>query len=165
MIVLTVMLLKGWPNVAESSNHIAMFPIIHPLMHTSWFMSIYLTVLLTLERFHAIYLNRLSEKQGNNTRIKLSIVLIFVLVIIYNIPKFMEYTWISSSIRTEYDSDDKLWSNLTKNYKYKQIVEDNGHFDFLMKYRDITELGTGASAGEGGKFSIHFSVGMTFITN
>ena len=68
-----------------------------------------------------------------------------------NIPKFMEYTWISSSIRTEYDSDDKLWSDLTKNYKYKQIVEDNGHLDFLKKYRDITELGT----GKGGKLSIH----------
>ena len=119
IILLTVMLLKGWPNVAESSYHVAMFPILHPIMHTSWIMSIYLTVLLTLERFHAICLKRLSEKQGNNKRIKLSIVVVFVVVVMYNVPKFLEYTWTSSIVRTEYDSDDKLWIEMYKHYQSK----------------------------------------------
>ena len=145
LVVLTVILLKGWPNVTESSYHLMIFPIVHPLMMGSLMMSIYLIVLLTLERFYAVCLKGRAKKQGNQERIKLMMVVIFALVVIFIFPKCMEYTWQSSDVRTDYDLQDRKWTNILNNMsdfeKRKYNLDNGDHLAFLQNYRSIAESG------------------------
>ena len=146
---MTVILLKGWPNVTESSYHTLIFPIVHPLMMGSLMMSIYLTVLLTLERFYAVCLKGTAKKQGNQERIKSIMFILFILVVIFIIPKCMEYTWQSSDVRTDYDLEERNWTNILNNmddWDKRQFNLDSGdHLAFLQKYRFIAESGANDS--------------------
>ena len=55
MVVTFVILLKGGPSMDESFMfHTNILPIFHPLMNIFWLMSIYLIVVITLERFYAV---------------------------------------------------------------------------------------------------------------
>ena len=108
-------------------------------MHISWFMSIYLTVFLTLERFHKICLNNKAKKQGTGNRIRLYLFLMFVLIVMFNITKFMEYTWNEKTVRTDYDSDDSTWNILANKYAY--LMNNNGHLDFKENYPEFALLG------------------------
>ena len=71
---------------------------------------------------------------------------IFTTVVIFCIPKSLEYTWKTSDIRTDYDLQDKHWTTIVDSlaWNYLLIPYNLGrkdHLDFLHKYRDITELG------------------------
>ena len=141
MVLMIVSFIKGWPVILDTKFHVTIFPIAYPLLNLSWIMGIYLTVLLSLERFHAICMKGLEKKQGNNKRIKLSIGITFLFVCVYNIPKCMEYSWISKTIRTDYDAGDGIWSNLTQNRKYKTLLKNSNHLKFKESYPDIAALG------------------------
>ena len=107
-------------------------------------MSIYLTVLMTLERFHAIHVKRMAKIEGAQGRIKWTIGFTFVLIVLFNVPKFMEYTWKPTDIRTNYDFEEREWSNLVDkagfHYRHKYSLE-KGHFDFFQNFRDFADSG------------------------
>ena len=81
-----------------------LLPVVHPLMNLTWIMSIYLTVLLAIERFLVICWTNLKTKHYTKKRTKVALLFTFVFVVIYNIPKCMEYTWETQTIRTGKDS-------------------------------------------------------------
>ena len=59
------------------------------------------------------------------------------MAMVYNIPKFLEYTLKSNTIRTNYDLQDQIWAN---------ISHGSNHFDLLKSYPDNAE--SGANYGE-----------------
>ena len=145
------MLLKGWPNVADSSYQVLVFPVAHPLLSCAYLTSIYFTVLMTLERFHAICLKGMAKKQESHGRIKLILFFIGISAIIFCIPKSMEYTWKTSDIRQDYDLQDREWTQLVKNISENTFgkggineweLKNLDHKAFLQNYRDIAESGT-----------------------
>ena len=76
----------------------------------------------------------------------LSIVL--TVMILTNIPKFLEYEKIDVDIRKDYDLDDKKWNGLLDKmyFKTKDSYKLNkGHLVFLQNYRNITETGVDSS--------------------
>ena len=112
-------------------------------------MSIYVTVLMTLERFHTIGLKRLSKKQGNQRRVKFLLIVIFVFAAAFNIPKSMEYTWETTDIRTNYDLKNQKWTAILNDmwgsYKNKYKLNNEGHLAFLKNHRDVVESGVDES--------------------
>ena len=144
LVIVAVVLLKGWPNVAVFPNLVYIFPITHPLLSCAYMMSIYLTVLMTLERFHAIHVKRMAKIEGSQKKIKWTIGFTFALIVLFNVPKFMEYTWSLNDIRTNYDFDEKEWTSLvakTESYYRNKFSLDKGHFEFFQNFRDYAELG------------------------
>ena len=146
VVALTVILLKGLPNVSESSYHVDVFPVAHPLLSCSYVTSIYLTVLMTLERFHAICLKGIAKKQNNQKLIIFILILIFAFASIFNIPKFLEYTLKDSDVRTSYDIKDKIWTEQLKKvnvnpYKTFYNLDNNDHLSLMQNYRDNMESG------------------------
>ena len=157
LVIVATILLKAWPTVIESTNHILVFPFAHPALSCSYTMSIYLTVLMTLERFYAVCLKGMEKTQANKKRITLILLVIFVFTVMFNSPKFLEYTLKVSDIRTDYDLEDKNWEKAVEDvgihaepYKLKPyMIRETGHFNpsighlkFLQEYRDIAESGT-----------------------
>ena len=69
------------------------YPIMYPFGYTSYMSSMYLTVLLTLVRYLAVC----RKKNFTSKEIKISVVSIFVLVIIWNLPKWMTFRWETNS--------------------------------------------------------------------
>ena len=100
LVVVTVILLKGIPTIDENHSLKLLLPVVHPLMNLTWMMSIYLTVLLAIERFMVICWTNLKTKYYTKKGTKVYLVFTFVFVAIYNIPKCMEYTWETQTIRT-----------------------------------------------------------------
>ena len=142
MVLMNVILLKGWPNMVETASfYVNIFPIAHPMMNLSWIMSIYLTVLLTVERYYALCWSRKTKSNAKKTKIVLGCILLFA--IIYSIPKCMEYTVRSNQIRTDYDLQDRLWNNLFKENPTLPIdLQTNDHFTLLQTKPDNAESGT-----------------------
>ena len=65
-------------------------------------------------------------------------------IILINIPKFLEYEKIDVDIRKDYDLEDKEWNSLLDRIyiKTKDSYKLNkGHLVFLQNYRNITETG------------------------
>ena len=100
LVIVTVILLKGIPTIDENHSLKLLLPVVHPLMNLTWIMSIYLTVLLAIERFMVICWTNLKTKHYTKKRTKVYLLFTFVFVVIYNIPKCMEYTWETHTIRT-----------------------------------------------------------------
>ena len=92
LVIVTVILLKGIPTIEENHSLKLLLPVVHPLMNLTWIMSIYLTVLLAIERFMVICWTNLKTKHYTKKRTKVYLLFTFVFVGIYNIPKCMEYT-------------------------------------------------------------------------
>ena len=65
------------------------YPIMYPFGYTTYMCSMYLTVLLTLVRYLAVC----RKKHFTVKETKISMASIFLLVIIYNIPKWMMFRW------------------------------------------------------------------------
>ena len=111
--LLNVILLKGLPNMVESSSfYVNIFTTAHPMMNTSWTMSIYLTLFLTLERYFALCWSR--RRTANIKKTKKIVVVIFLMAMVYNIPKCLEYTLKSNTIRTDVDLQDHKWTSILK---------------------------------------------------
>ena len=65
------------------------YQIVYPLGHIAYMGSMYLTVLLTLVRYLAVC----RKKNVTIEKIKILMAFIFLLVIIYNLPKWMTFRW------------------------------------------------------------------------
>ena len=85
-----------------------------------------------------ICMKGLEKKQGNNQRIKLFLALTFLSMFVYNIPKCMEYSWNSKTIRSEYDAGDDIWTDLKRKYI---MLKGFNHLDFNEKYPAMAALG------------------------
>lgn len=105
MVLLLVMLLKGFPTFLETSYHVYFLPIFHPLMNIAWTGSIFFTVFMTLERFIAVTQPMKSKGLFDLQKVKYQMGLITLFVIIYNIPRFIEYKWKDIRIRSAYDPE------------------------------------------------------------
>ena len=64
-------------------------PIMYPFAHTAYMASMYLTVLLTLVRYLAVC----RKRNFTFKETKISMASIFLLAIIYNVPKWMMFRW------------------------------------------------------------------------
>ena len=120
---------------------------------------------MTLERFNTICMNGFATNQGNHTRIWLSLIITLTLVVIFTVPKGMEYTANTSDIRTNYDLQDKQWRNVVSKIRDKDLQKDDlpynldvkGHLFFLQNYRDIAETGV-SSYCKKDKFMLKFNI-------
>ena len=65
------------------------YQIVYPLGHIAYMGSMYLTVLLTLVRYLAVC----RKKNVTIKKIKILMASIFLLAIIYNLPKWMTFRW------------------------------------------------------------------------
>ena len=65
------------------------YPILYPSAHTAYMGSMYLTVLLTFERYLAVYW----KKQFTIRETTILMASIFFFVIVYNLPKWMFFKW------------------------------------------------------------------------
>ena len=65
------------------------YQIMYPFGYTAYMGSVYLTVLLTLVRYLAVC----RKKNVTIKKIEISMASIFLLVIIYNLPKWMAFRW------------------------------------------------------------------------
>ena len=77
MVLLCVILVKGWPNIVESvwnDFHIKIFLVFHPLLSLSMLMGIYLTIMMTLERYAAVCWKR---TKNDVKKTKLLVILLF----------------------------------------------------------------------------------------
>ena len=83
--VLTIAITDAWKIPSPDIKYLFMFP----FGCTAYFGSMYLTVLLTLVRYLAVC----RKKHFNVKETKISMASIFLLVIIYNIPKWMIFGW------------------------------------------------------------------------
>ena len=113
------------------------------MMNMSWTMSIYLTLFLTLERYFALCWIR--RRTADIKKTKKIVVVIFLMAMVYNIPKCLEYTLKSNTIRTDYDLQDHIWTSIFKRND-RDYFGTNNHFDILKSEPDIAE--SGASGGE-----------------
>ena len=135
LVVLAVVLLKGLPSTADFSYHITILPIVHPIMNISWLMSLCLTVCITVERYYSVCL----KKKTENSKIKIGLIITFLVVVIYNITKCMEYTWQTNPSRTDYDQYDEKWNNLRVNLNLD--LYGKSHLEILHQYPEIIESG------------------------
>ena len=135
LVVLAVVLLKGLPSTADFSYHITILPILHPTMNISWLMSLCLTVCITVERYYSVCL----KKKTESCKIKIGLIITFLVVVIYNISKCMEYTWQTNPSRTDYDQYDEKWNNLGVNLNLD--LYGKSHLEILHQYPEIIESG------------------------
>ena len=134
--------IKGIPLIAETSHHITMFTAIHPIMNISLIISIYLTILLTLERFNTIVITGMAMRETSQKKIKLSMLAIILVFVTYNIPKFFEYTLKSTKVRSDYDLQNKKWVKLVNQMPEQFEIEMND-LEFLSTsgYHIMMETG------------------------
>ena len=141
IVLLNVILLKGLPNMVESSSfYVNIFTTAHPMMNMSWTMSIYLTLFLTLERYFALCWS--GRRTANIKKTKKIVVVIFLMAMVYNIPKCLEYTLKSNTIRTDDDPQDHRWTSILKNDSRARFYFGSDHFEALKSKPDNAESGT-----------------------
>ena len=142
MVVVCVIVLKGWPTIVDSDDlHVDIFPVFHPILSLSLMMSIYLTILMTLERYAAVCWKR---TQSDPKRMKLSVTILFLVCSLYTIPKCLEYTWNSRYTRRDYDLQESDWTNEVVGKLDPQIQIDyslkaKGSLKFLEEHQEIVE--------------------------
>ena len=141
-LLITVVGIKGIPLLADTSSHIQFFTAAHPIMNISWITSIYLTILLTLERYNTIVIRGRVKNETSRKKIGLSILVIILVVVAYNVPKCLEYTLKSIEVRTDYDLQNRNWTNLVRNLPERFRINMND-LDFFNNpnYQDMMETG------------------------
>ena len=90
----TMILLWGGPKLLGADKP-PFYPILYPINWISYSSGIYLTVLLTLERYYAVCIIRGTP---NLKKTKIVIVCVCIFAILYNLPHFFEETWDSEGI-------------------------------------------------------------------
>ena len=88
IVILTCIVLAGLPAIFGASYGSKAFPILWPIQQIAWTASIYFTMLMTLERYLAVFYKKSASVR--NTIASMVCVLIFA--ILYNITRFLEYT-------------------------------------------------------------------------
>ena len=105
LVIVTVILLKGMPLILETSYQVYLYPYIYPLMNIAWTISIYLTVILSLERYLGVCWREVAKTFCTIGKTLLYIAIIVVFSSVYNIPRFKEYQLSEILVRTGYDPD------------------------------------------------------------
>ena len=105
LVIVTVILLKGMPLILETSYQVYLYPYIYPLMNIAWTTSIYLTVILSLERYLGVCYREVAKQFCTIRKTMLYIAIIVVFSSVYNIPRFKEYQLSEILVRTGYDPD------------------------------------------------------------
>ena len=103
LVISAVVLLKGVPSVAESSYQVNIFQLLYPCMNISWTSSIYLTILLSFERFLGICYPNVAREFCTLKKTMIYIIATFTFSCVYNIPRFIEYELTNVLARTSYD--------------------------------------------------------------
>ena len=98
-------------------------------------MSLCLTVCITVERYYSVCL----KKKTENCKVKIGLIITFLVVVIYNITKCMEYTWQTNPSRTDYDQYDEIWNNLRVDLNLD--LYGKSHLEILHQYPDVIESG------------------------
>ena len=83
--ILAIAIVDEWKIPSPDIKYLFMFP----FGCTAYFGSMYLTVLLTFERYLAVYW----KKQFTIRETTISMASIFFFVIVYNLPKWMFFKW------------------------------------------------------------------------
>ena len=127
--------------VESDDLHVKIFPVFHPILSLSLMMSIYLTIVMTLERYAAVCWKR---TQSDPKRMKLSVTILFLVCSIYTIPKCLEYTWNSRYTRREYDLQENNWTddvvdNLPSELREDYSLKAKGSLKFLEENQEIIE--------------------------
>ena len=117
IVIATVLLLKGMPSVVESSYQVYFFQFLYPCMNIAWTTSIFLTVLMSFERFLGICYQNVAKRICTPEKTMIYIFAIFIFSSIYNIPRFNEYELVDILARTEYDPELKeyTWNRVPSN--------------------------------------------------
>ena len=110
IIVATILLLKGMPSVIESSYQVYFYQFLYPCMNIAWTASIFLTVLMSFERFLGICHQNAATKFCTHKKTRIYIFAIFICSCVYNIPRFHEYELVDILARTEYDPELKEYT-------------------------------------------------------
>ena len=92
--VFTFILLWGGPTLLGVGKPL-FYPILYPINWISYSTGIYLTVLLTLERYYAVCILRGTP---NLKKTKIVILCVYIFAILYNLPHFFEEKWDSEGI-------------------------------------------------------------------
>ena len=85
----------GGPTLFHSIAEPLYYPIAYPINWITYTAGIYLTVLLTLERFYAVCILKKRPKLHHT---KIAIACVYIYAIIYNIPHFFEKEWKSQGM-------------------------------------------------------------------
>ena len=105
------------PSVVESSYQVYLFQFLYPCMNIAWTTSIFLTVLMSFERFLGICYQNAAKRICTPEKTMIYIFATFIFSCIYNIPRFNEYELVDILSRTEYDPELKeyTWDELPSN--------------------------------------------------
>ena len=103
LVIVTVILLKGMPLILETSYLEYLYPYLYPLMNIAWTISIYLTVILSLERYLGVCCREVAKQFCTIRKTLLYIGIIVVFSSVYNIPRFKEYQLSEILVKTGYD--------------------------------------------------------------
>ena len=90
IVILTSIVLAGLPTIFGGSYGSKAFPFLWPIQQIAWTASIYLTILITLERYFAVFY----KKSATLKKTIISMVFVLIFAILYNITRFFEYTTI-----------------------------------------------------------------------
>ena len=110
LVIAAVVLLKGMPSVVESSYQVYFFQFLYPCMNIAWTASIFLTVLMSFERFLGICHQNAAKQFCTHKKTMIYILAIFIFSCVYNIPRFNEYELVDILVRTEYDQELKEYT-------------------------------------------------------
>ena len=91
IVILTSIVLAGLPTIFGGSYGSKAFPILWPIQQIAWTASIYLTILITLERYFAVFY----KKSATLKKTIISMVCVLIFAILYNITRFLEYKTIN----------------------------------------------------------------------
>ena len=91
------------------------YPILYPINWISYSSGIYLTVLLTLERYYAVCILRGTP---NLKKTKIVILCVCIFAILYNFPHFFEEKWDSKGIYRIFFSPKIIFSS-QQEHRYK----------------------------------------------
>ena len=118
IVIATVLLLKGMPSIVESSYQVFFFQFLYPCMNIAWTASIFLTVLMSFERFLGICHQNAAKNFCTRKKMMIYILAIFIFSCVYNIPRFNEYELVDILARTEYDPE-------LKEYTWNRVPSDD----------------------------------------
>ena len=90
IVILTSIVLAGLPTIFGGSFGSKLFPILWPIQQIAWTASTYLTILITLERYFAVFY----KKSATLKKTIISMVFVLIFAILYNTTRFFEYTTI-----------------------------------------------------------------------
>ena len=106
------------PFVVESSYQVYSYQYLYPCMNIAWTASIFLTVLMSFERFLGICYQNAAKKFCTQKKTMIYIFAIFICSCVYNIPRFYEYGLVGILARTEYDPE-------LKGYTWNRVPRDD----------------------------------------